>query len=349
MCHLQITSVHYLVPDSWLRRWSTPNGDNESLISLLKELNETTDNDYVAIKWCLASRSWTVFEQHFGGCPGFSIHDYTKQDIRTYVESQLEVNSRGQHSPPDQDRVAALIDTVTKKALGIFIWVRIVVDRLWKGIRDGTPYATLETMVEEMPQKLSDLYADTLRRVEPEYATEAYIMLQTAFCSVRPLPLQSFMASLDYNYKVLKEPDPYRRPIGIGLWFTLPHEDLGQELRRLASRSGGLLETVSHPAQDEEESGTPTLFIQFIHQTVKEYVQLRQDHLGLVGVPPGVMQENGNCFLLRSCEVSNDERVCCIKKDLFVYAKFAEDTVAAVTTVAWRRTQSKVTSYYRIN
>lgn len=96
-------------------------GDNESLISLLKELTETTDNDYVAIKWCLASRSWPIFEQHFGECPGFSIHDYTKQDIRTYVESQLEVNSRGQHSPPDQDRVAALIDTVTKKALGIFI------------------------------------------------------------------------------------------------------------------------------------------------------------------------------------------------------------------------------------
>lgn len=319
-------------------------GDNEGLISLVKELTEMTDNDYVAIKWCLASRSWTVFEQHFGGCPGFFIHDYTKQDIRTYVESQLEVNSRGQYSPPDQDRLAALIDTVTRKALGIFIWVRIVVDRLSKGIRDGTPYATLETLVEEMPQKLSELYADTLRRVEPEYATEAYIMLQTAFCSVRPLPLQSFMASLDYNYKILKEPHPYRRPFGKDLSFTPPHEDLGQELRRLASRSGGLLETVTHLAHDEEESDTPTLFIQFIHQTVKEYVQLRQDHLGLVGVPPGVMQENGNCFLLRSCEVSNDERVCCIKKDLFVYAKFAEDTVAAVTTVVpdpWQRERNR--------
>lgn len=314
-------------------------GDNETLISLIKELTDKTDGDYVAVKWCLASRSWTIFAEHFGNCPGFSIHDYTKQDVRTYVESQLNYSSHGQQSPPDQDRLAAIIDTVTRKALGVFIWVRIVVDRMAMGLRDGTPYATLETQLEEMPQQLSELYTDTLKRVEPEYATEAYIMLQIAFCSLRPLPLESFMASLVYNYERLRQPTVYDIEIAQDPVF-IPHEDPGHQLRRIASRSGGLLETVvtvSTSADVDQEDGTSTLFVQFIHQTVKEYVQRRQDHLGLVDVLPTVLRENGNSFLLRSCEISSDERICCIKKDVFIYAKFAEDTMASVTTViVWK-------------
>ena len=309
-------------------------GDKEILISLIKDLTEKTDDDYVVTKWCLASRSWTVFERHFDKYPGFSIHDYTQQDIRTYVESQLNFGSHGRQPSLDQGRLAAIIDTVTRKALGVFIWVRLVVDRIAKGLRDGTPYAMLETQVEEMPQELNELYADTLRRVEPEYATEAYIMLQMAFCSLRSLPLESFMASLDYNYHSLRNPPLSLYSLDVEQSYSSPpYEDRRHQMRRIASRSGGLLETVSSVAEDEEENNTSTLLVQFIHQTVKEYVHLQQDHLGLVGVLHQALQENGNSFLLRSCQLYDDERVLCIKKDMFVYAKLAEDTMATVTTV----------------
>ena len=57
---------------------------------------------------------------------------------------------------------------IAERALGVFIWVRLVVDIVAKGVRDGTPYDVLEERVNLMPQELKDLYADTLRRIEAD-------------------------------------------------------------------------------------------------------------------------------------------------------------------------------------
>ena len=149
-------------------------GDNEQLASLLEKLIEQADNDYVGIKMCLASRSWTVFEEHFGSCAGFAIHDYTKSDIYNYVTSRLRLESQILQSA---ESLTAVIELVTNRALGVFIWVRLVVNLLVKGIRDGTPLTTLEIIARDLPQELKDLYAHTLKRIEPVYTTEAYIIL----------------------------------------------------------------------------------------------------------------------------------------------------------------------------
>ena len=175
-------------------------GDNDLLASFLKKLVDKADGNCVTLKVSLASRSWTIFQQHFGACPGFSIHDHTRQDISTYIKDRLEPSRAVGEPHTDQPGRRRVVDLVADKALGVFIWVRLVVDLLSKGVRDGTPYSALEEQVNKIPQELKDLYADTLRRIEPEYSSEAYIMLQIAHCSLVPLPLQTFMASLDVNF-----------------------------------------------------------------------------------------------------------------------------------------------------
>ena len=307
-------------------------GDNEQLASLLKTLVDHADSDYVGLKMCLASRSWTVFEEHFGSCPGFAIHEHTKSDIFTYVTSRLRTSSQVLQSTAEEESLTAIIQLVTDKALGVFIWVRLVVDLLVKGIRDGTPFAVLEVRARDMPQELKDLYAHTLRRIEPEYATEAYVMLQIALCSLAPLPLKSFLGSLDYNCEQLVrhgfpgDPDPQLRKI-------FAEEFLPSQIRRLASRSGGLLEAVSMPSPESAENNEPVLIVQFIHQTVKEYVQLLQHDLGLREVLPDALEENGHVFLLRACAESQQSWVCCIKKDLFAYAKRVDDMQPEISRV----------------
>lgn len=158
-------------------------GDNDTLALLLRKLVDSIDNDCVHLKLCLASRSWTVFEQHFGKCPGFAIHDHTRQDVRTYIEARLGTDQDALHSTSNRTGLQRIVDPVAEKALGVFIWVRLVANLLSKGIRDGTPYAALEDKVTRMPRELKDLYADTLRRIEVEYTSEAYIMLQIVLCS----------------------------------------------------------------------------------------------------------------------------------------------------------------------
>ena len=316
-------------------------GDNEQLASLLEKLIKKADNDYVGIKMCLASRSWTIFEEHFGSCPGFAIHDYTKPDIFNYVTSRLRLESQVMQSAKG---LTAVIELVTERALGVFIWVRLVVDLLVKGIRDGTPLTTLEIIARDLPQELKELYAHTLERIEPEYATEAYIMLQITLCTLVPLPLASFMCSVDYNYRGLHQSS---RPQQQRLGYLNLKDSISSPARRLASRCGGLLEIVSIPPAEGAEAKEPESVVQFIHQTVKEYVNEHQHNLGLREVLPSALGEDGHVFLLRACAESKESWVCCIKKDLFEYAKHVDDLVLDPYSGSVSNKSSKVYSLLR--
>ena len=297
-------------------------GDNDLLASLLKSLVDKSDNKCVRLKMCLASRSWTVFQQHFGNCPGFSIHDHTREDIMTYIRQRLEPCGPWETHQISHDSMMPLADLVAARAEGVFIWVRVVVDMLAKGIQDGTPHRTLEEKVNEIPRELTDLYADTLRRVESEYSSEGFVMLQTVLCSFEPLPLGLLMAISDLNADV-----------EYGVAFTHEHariytlvssdgrvQSTGSQKSRLASRSGGLLEVVQRDQSVSEYDG---LVVQFIHQTVKEYVQSASKTLGLSSISPKILQGNGYNFILRACAFYYDELVSCIKKDVFEYARCA--------------------------
>lgn len=174
-------------------------GDNEELAMFLKEMVNNTDSGTVKIKVCVASRSWSVFTKHFGNCPGFAIHHHTLEDIRSYTKSRLTVDQLGSQQLLDEEQQAAIVAQVTQKSSGVFIWVRLVVDQLSKDIRDGTPFRDLENRVMEMPRELEDLYTHTLRRIEPDYSSESYIMLQIALCSISHLSLEAFMECTSCN------------------------------------------------------------------------------------------------------------------------------------------------------
>ncbi len=291
-------------------------GNNELLSSLLKILVDKSDNARVQLKMCLASRSWTVFQQHFGSSPGFSIHDHTREDIMTYIRARLEPCGRQGLRQSDPDSITRLANLVATRASGVFIWVRLTVDLVAKGIRDGTPHRTLEEKVNEIPRELQDLYADTLRRIEPEYSPEAFIMLQTALCSFEPLSLKVFMAILDFNVTLYKK-NRLRLNFDAGYCLEQP---MSSHKSRLVSRSGGLLEAVQRDQSVPESEG---LVVEFIHQTVKEYVQSSSGNLGLPPISTEILQKNGYNFLLTTCAWRSDEWVACIKRFVFHYARCA--------------------------
>lgn len=314
-------------------------GDNVLLAELLKKLVDSVDYSRVHLKLCLASRSWTTFEQYFGHCPGFAIHDHTQQDIRTYIESRVDVGTQVSRLSNDRGNLLRIVDLVAQKALGIFIWVRLVMDRISKGVRDGTPHEALEKQVKSMPLELQALYADTLRRIDPDYSSEAYIMLQVALCSLVPLPVGVFMASVELAQEVrfrsksaiearINASDlsliPVAATVAPSIEVQVSHKS------RLTSRSGGLLELTSSAISVEDTpkpgDNEATLVVQFIHQTVREYfLTVPRHELGLFGVPNDILSEDGNMFLVRSC-AAQDEWITCIKRDLFIYASRAMES-----------------------
>ncbi len=283
-------------------------GDNNRLSKFVYELLSSADGIIVRIKICVASRTWNIFGDHFGSCPQFAIHEHTTSDIQVYTSERLYetvasfgVEARHAFLP----KVELLASQVTTKARGVFIWFRIVLDELVKGVRDGTAISLLEEKVTQMPEELSDLYRHTLKRIEPEYAEESHIMLEIALCSLSPLPLRTFINCVSFSR-----------------WQKVHEATEAEMIRQMISRSGGLLETIPTsrslataitPEEDEPDDGASDgasniavadfdvdyFDVQFIHQTVKDFIAANRSHLGLL-LGPSFKTESGYLYLLES-------------------------------------------------
>jgi hypothetical protein len=297
-------------------------GDNSQLANFIYQLLSGADGKVVRIKICVASRRWNIFGEHFGTSPQFPIHEHTAGDIQAYSSERLSapVMSLGDEARLAlSPKVERLSSQVTTKARGVFIWIRIVVDELVKGIRDGTALSLLEEKVSMMPEELGDLYRHTLERISPDYIEEAYIMLQITLCSLTALPIETFMKCVSFTR-----------------WGKIHEASEEEMIRQLISRSGGLLEIIeivgssteiservqsdlSEPSEDVHhssinshqdddyllpDSGTyedelrTTKAVQFIHQTMKDYVAENRSDLGLRLSDSTFKGESGHLYLL---------------------------------------------------
>ncbi|KAL8812464.1 MAG: hypothetical protein Q9223_007284, partial [Gallowayella weberi] len=297
-------------------------GDNELLAQLLEGWSQTADGYYVALKICLASRSWPIFTDHFGHCPNFSIHHHTKEDIRLYTESRLYSSLPGPLKLLEPGPLVYLAEQITTKAQGVFIWVRLVVDQLVKSIRDGTPYKTLQRMIVETPEELQDLYEDTLCRIDSRYAKETYVMFQLVLYSIEPLPLDTLVnateSSLDRffdhkNDEITNASEKSSDKVSVeGLW------------RWLISRGGGLLEAYTSDAHvDHLGESSSNVYVQFLHQTAKEYIQSPRAEKVMKRVTTEVTNKNGAYFLTLSSQ-SCFAWIAPIKVHMLYYAKVVE-------------------------
>jgi len=351
----RLTDAHVCV---FLDALDEHSGDNEQLASLLFKLTKNTRESKMKLKICVASRSWTIFANHFGTCPGFAIHEYTRDDIRLYTTDRLRQASTGPARENDERRPSGkaeiLAEQVTDRARGVFIWVGLVVGELAKGIRDGTPLVELEDQLSKMPQELKDLYTNTLKRIEPEYRDETHIMLQIALCSFRPLSLGLFLKCTFYSRQNKELRD-----------CSTEHEIL----RYLTSRSRGLLEAVTGDSfLDEDEStedhssgklrnvdSTPpsisdinatstssassvmsrdsgliekVYLVQFIHQTVKEFVRDYGHDLQLQSLT--LTKASGHLQLLRY-HTRPHRGWSSAERHVFAHAKVIEDELPQET------------------
>ncbi|KAI4114413.1 MAG: hypothetical protein LQ345_004804, partial [Seirophora villosa] len=294
-------------------------GDHDLLVHILNECISNADDYYVTLKICLASRSWPVFTDYFGRGPNFAIDQFTEDDIRLYTESRLNGSLVGPSQPPGLENVclADLIEQITTKAQGVFIWVRLVTDQLAKNIRDGTPYQTLRAMVAGMPEELQELYDHTIRRISPEYIPETHVMFQLVLCSIERLPLDSLMQATEYSLsRCLNGTTPAAT--------TDPSSHTStQGLRWLKSRAGGLLETYSASIDGSSDSGAHTDYVQFLHQTAKEYIQESRAQATMELWAYSVAKKNGFYFLALASQ-SYFAWVAPIKVHMLYYAKMTE-------------------------
>ena len=149
-------------------------GDQEDLAQYFLEISALPN-----VKVCVSSRPWLIFEDIFNGCLGLRLQNLTCNDMRMYVHDKLAANQRMQQlSMSDPEAAAKFIKTTETKANGVFLWMKLVIKSLLKGLRNQDSIADLQTRLESLPSDLNTLYCLMLNRIDHLYIEQASKIFQ---------------------------------------------------------------------------------------------------------------------------------------------------------------------------
>ena len=209
------------------------------------------------IKLCASSRPWNVFEDHLGpeASHRIAIHDLTRADIEKYAEDRLQQHPRWNLAVSfGGDTAKRLVDEITRRANGVFLWVYLVTKMLRDGLTNDDCITDLWKRLEDMPTDLEQFYRHILESVEPFYHKKMAGTLLMALSVDNPLPLELYsfheLEYTDERFALHQEVKPFsaeemqtiREPIK----------------RRLNGRCKGLLEVRgSH--------------VEFFHRTARDF------------------------------------------------------------------------------
>lgn len=109
------------------------------------------------LKICVSSREWNEFTVGFAECPKLRIHECTHEDITAFVSHRIKTYSEDL-DPFNQDSLELLVEKITAKAEGVFLWVRLALNATEDGILNGDSVLDLEAKLNAFPKELGDLY-----------------------------------------------------------------------------------------------------------------------------------------------------------------------------------------------
>lgn len=240
------------------------------------------------VKLCLSSRPLLRFESAFKDFPHLKLQDLTDTDISIYVNGRLAHDPRMvELTSRDPLNGNNLITAIVNRASGVFLWVRLVVDRLLEGLEDHDTLAELQRTIDSLPRELGGrkgLYMRMLEDMKPAFRIQAAKFFRIVQMTCSPLSLLSLSFSEVESAAIVAKTRVEQ---------ISPSEAKFQSKwmeGRLKSRCAGLLESQPLPASRGKTLAKmptnklksslkshpyvePQLMVQFLHQTAKEFLE----------------------------------------------------------------------------
>lgn len=267
-------------------------GNLERLIDLLLSLAEQP-----RVKLCLSSRPWNVFRDAFGACAQLRLEDFTQDDISHYVRERLQSHQRFQFIVRrDPNGANQLVQDISRKSSGVFLWVRLVVEELRAGLRDGDNIVRLSRKLDVIPADLNEYFKRMMNSIASNNRREASMILQialheeTGFGTIHPVSLMdlSFIDEEEPTFAIQENYD-------FGKLNLTDSEEIQYRLestaRMLNSRCMGLLEchydayNINFPTRDDsdEETSQFELANASLSQTFQRNLLETPDHVSAFG------------------------------------------------------------------
>ncbi|KAH6884430.1 hypothetical protein B0T10DRAFT_608780 [Thelonectria olida] len=257
-------------------------GDKSALVSLIHTLGA-----YPNVKICVSSRPWVVFEDGFRQQPSLMLQFLTYNDITLYVREKLTAQPAFRELAWGYpENAEELVNDVTAKASGVFLWVTLAVDSLIQGLADGDRIEDLRRRLDELPEELEELFRKMLHGLEGRYFADAARLFrihraskepQLGFSQGLPLLALAFAEELTFDSAAKRLVKPLTGQEWLMRSITMK--------RRLSSRCNGLIEIEDlrrksgniWNAKDLDrlitDAGDAKTTVQYLHRTVKDYLE----------------------------------------------------------------------------
>ncbi|KAI1422042.1 hypothetical protein F5Y12DRAFT_717778 [Xylaria sp. FL1777] len=237
--------------------------NDQELVNSLQKLAASPN-----VKLCVSSRPWTVFMDAFDGDVGrcLKLEDLTQDDIRSYVTDRFLAHNQYDKLIRMDPNYSSLVDDVTKKSQGVFLWVFLVVRELLEGLTYNDTMNIMRQRLDSFPDSLSRVFQHMLDSVPKVYRSQTAQIFQVAVSYGRPLPMifYSFLEDVNNNPDLIAQKTHH--PLGI------PDFPARRDImrRRLDAWCKGLLEIVGHKSVQGYDYATPE--VDFLHRSVRDFL-----------------------------------------------------------------------------
>ena len=200
---------------------------------------------------CLSSRHYPSITAR--GAAELRLEDRNNADIKTYVERELVLD--------EEQMSAEIAELLIGKALGVFLWVVLVISRLRAASDQGSSKSEMMSLLRDIPSGLEDLFAQIISKMSQNQR-------HASLCIVQWVSGSDFHLNPEALYMVLRLGD--RPPPAT---FTEISDPKVNEYnpkrfsRYVTDTTCGLFEVVG------ADNRFPTAIVQYIHQSAKDFIE----------------------------------------------------------------------------
>ena len=245
-------------------------GNDEEIIEILKSILSSFRGSSARIKACISSRPYRSFEHAFRNFEHLKVQNLTRSDITRFTVDTLRSYDDEDFMDRDNETTSSLISQVVDKASGVFLWVHLVTHSLGEGLRDGDTLEELQVKLAELPPTLEGLYTRMLQKIKPAHRAQAAKLFQIMLGALQPFDLLTFSFA-DGGFEEAMRSQV--RPISVQESVLICRN----MSKRVKSRCVGLLEVFPNKRPDPEPIRSSIDTVNFLHQTVKEFLTSDQN------------------------------------------------------------------------
>lgn len=162
-------------------------GDEEDIIQVVKYFANCPH-----IKVCVSSRPWPAFASEWqASLYTFKVEEFTRQDMEKYTHNKLVQNQQFADLALHEPRYYELVQEISERASGVWLWVHLVVRDLLRDIRDNESYEQLVTRLHSYPRELEQFFENIMKRIDKIYKAESAQIFLLTTTAVRSLSILS--------------------------------------------------------------------------------------------------------------------------------------------------------------